>query len=285
MSARPDSSFVEPAPPLREPRQAAIRLRRAEPSVTATAETAERPRPNEFLEVVKTVGAALLIALALRVVVFQPYTIPSSSMEPGLRTGDYVIVSKFAYGWSRASLPFNPPLGSGRLFGQAPHRGDVIVFRLPRDPQQVYVKRLIGVPGDRVQVRGGQVIVNGAAIPQQPAGFIEDPEAPGRRVLQVKEPRPDGERYVTYDAGPDHEGDDTGVYVVPAGHYFFMGDNRDNSLDSRWPKAADGVDYVPAENLIGRVELVLVSWRPGASIRKPWTWLSLRPSRIFHRVV
>jgi signal peptidase I len=243
------------------------------------------PRPNELLEVAKTIGAALLIALVLRIVIFQPYTIPSSSMEPGLRTGDYVIVSKFAYGWSRASFPFNPPLGSGRLFGQSPHRGDVIVFRLPRDPQQVYVKRLIGLPGDRVQVRAGQVFVNGSPIPQRPDGFTEDPEAPGRRVLQVLEPRPDGARYVTYDAGPDHEGDDTDVYVVPAAHYFFMGDNRDNSLDSRWPPAADGVGYVPAENLIGRVELVMISWRAGASILKPWTWVQLRPSRFFHRVV
>jgi signal peptidase I len=136
-----------------------------------------------------------------------------------------------------------------------------------------------------VQVRAGQVFVNGSPIPQRPDGFTEDPEAPGRRVLQVLEPRPDGARYVTYDAGPDHEGDDTDVYVVPAAHYFFMGDNRDNSLDSRWPPAADGVGYVPAENLIGRVELVMISWRAGASILKPWTWVQLRPSRFFHRVV
>jgi signal peptidase I len=159
----------------------------------------------------------------------------------------------------------------------------VIVFRLPRDPQQVYVKRLIGLPGDRVQVRGGQVFVNGKPIPQQPAGFTEDPEAPGRRVLQIVEPRADGKPYVTFDGGPGQEGDDTGVYVVPQGHYFFMGDNRDNSLDSRWPKAV-GVGFVPAEDLIGKAELVMLSWRPGASALKPWTWLDLRPSRFFHGV-
>jgi signal peptidase I len=249
-----------------------------------SAEPAERPFVHEAIEIVKTVGAALLIALALRIVFFQPYTIPSSSMEPGLRTGDYVIVSKYAYGWSGASIPFNPPLGSARLFARQPNRGDVIVFRLPRDPTQVYVKRLIGLPGDRIQVRGGQVFVDGVPIPQAPAGFTEDPEAPGRRVLQLVEHRPDGKPYVTYDAGPDHEGDDTQVYVVPVAHYFFMGDNRDNSLDSRWPKAADGVDYVPAANLIGRAEFVMVSWNEGASILKPWTWLDLRPSRVFHPV-
>jgi signal peptidase I len=249
--------------------------------MTDQAPTARR----ELLEMGKTVGAALLIALVLRVIVFQPYTIPSSSMEPGLRTGDYVVVSKYSYGWSRASIPLNPPLPGGRLFGRQPKRGEVIVFRLPRDPKEVYVKRLIGLPGDRVRVRAGQVFINGRPIPQQPAGFTEDPEAPGRRVLQLAEPRPDGRRYVTYDAGPDHEGDDTDVYVAPAGHYFFMGDNRDNSLDSRWPKAAGGVDMVPAENLIGPARIVMLSWKENASILKPWTWLSLRPDRFLKPVV
>jgi signal peptidase I len=250
-----------------------------------SADAAETPRPNELIEAFKTVVGGLAIALVLRILVFQPYTIPSSSMEPGLRTGDYVVVSKYAYGWSRASIPFDPPLPGGRLFARPPQRGEVIVFRLPRDPSQVYIKRLIGLPGDRVQVRGGQVFVNGVPIPQQPAGFTEDPEAPGRRVLQLLEPRPDGRRYVTYDGGPDHEGDDTHVYVVPAAHYFFMGDNRDNSLDSRWTRAEGGVDFVPAENLIGRAEFVMLSWEPGASVLKPWTWVKLRPSRLFQRVV
>jgi signal peptidase I len=247
----------------------------------------EPPTPSfrrEAVEMAKTLVFGGLIALALRVVVFQPYTIPSSSMEPGLRTGDYVIVNKASYGWSRASIPFNPPLPDGRILAREPHRGEVIVFRLPRDPKQVYIKRLIGLPGDRVQVRGGQVFVNGLATPQQSAGFTEDPEAPGRRVREVLEPRPDGKRYVTYDAGPG-EGDDTDVYVVPAGHYFFMGDNRDNSLDSRWPPAVDGVGYVPATNLIGKAEIVTWSWKEGASLFKPWTWLALRGDRLFKPVV
>jgi signal peptidase I len=250
-----------------------------------TTAAAPRSEAHELIEIAKTVAYALLIALALRVIVFQPFTIPSSSMEPGLRTGDYVVTSKYAYGWSRASIPFNPPLPGGRLLFRSPKRGDVIVFRLPRDPNQVWVKRLIGLPGDRVQVNGGQVRVNGVAIPQTPTTFTEDPEAAGRRVMQVLEPRPDGRRYLTFDEDPDHEGDTTGVYVVPAGHYFFMGDNRDNSLDSRWSPQAGGVGFVPAENLIGRAEWVLLSWQPGASILKPWTWVKLRPSRFFHRVV
>jgi signal peptidase I len=129
------------------------------------------------------------------------------------------------------------------------------------------------------------VRVNGVAIPQTATTFTEDPEAPGRRVMRVLEPRPDGKRYVTFDEDRDHEGDTTGVYVVPAGHYFFMGDNRDNSLDSRWSPQVGGVGFVPAENLIGRAEWVLISWQPGASILKPWTWVKLRPSRFFHRIV
>jgi signal peptidase I len=249
-------------------------------AVTAAAE----PARHEFLDTARTVGWGLFIALVLRIFVFQPYTIPSSSMEPGLRTGDYVIVSKFSYGWSRASVPFDPPfLPAGRLLERSPQRGDVIMFRLPRDPQEVYVKRLIGLPGDRVQVRAGQVFVNGKAIPQQPSSFTEDPEAAGRRVLQVAEPRADGRTYVTYEGPPGGEGDNTGVYVVPAGHYFFMGDNRDNSLDSRWPRDY-GVGFVPAENLIGKAQVVLLSWRPGASVLKPWTWLNLRPSRFLRPV-
>ena len=237
-------------------------------------------RPNEVVEILKTIGAALLIALVLRVVVFQPYTIPSSSMEPILRTGDYIIVSKFSYGWSRASVPFNPPLPGGRLFFHSPKRGDVVVFRLPRHPAEVLVKRLIGLPGDRVQVIRSRLYVNGGAIPAVAVGPTLDPEAEGRQVMEVRETLANGRRYVTYDEDAAHDGDDTDVYVVSEGQYFFMGDNRDNSLDSRWPKAV-GVGFVPAENLIGRADWVLLSWQPGASILKPWTWVKLRPSRFF----
>ena len=238
---------------------------------------------REAIGTAKSVGLVLLIALVLRVVVFQPYTIPSSSMEPGLVTGDYIVVSKWAYGWSRASIPFNPPLPGGRIGGRAPKRGDVIVFRLPRNPDEAYIKRLIGLPGDRVQVAGGEVRVNGVAIPRQAAGLAEDHDAPGRIVPRVVETAPSGKRYVTFGGAPDGEGDNTGVYVVPEGSYFFMGDNRDNSLDSRWPMEV-GVGFVPAENIVGRAEAVVLSWRAGASILKPWTWLNLDFGRFFRRV-
>ncbi|KQY27386.1 S26 family signal peptidase [Caulobacter sp. Root487D2Y] len=233
---------------------------------------------REVIEIVRTTGAGLAIALALRVVVFQPFTIPSSSMEPGLVTGDYIVVSKLAYGWSRASFPLNPPLFEGRLLGRSAKRGDVVVFRLPRDPAQTWVKRVIGLPGDRVQVRGAQVFVNGEAIPRTPLGVTRDHDAPQRRVLAIGERAPNGQAYVTYDGGPGQPGDDTDVYVVPADQYFVMGDNRDNSLDSRFPREL-GVGLLPAENLVGRAKFVLLSWRSGAALLKPWTWLNLQLDR------
>jgi signal peptidase I len=233
---------------------------------------------REIIDIARTVGLALAIALALRIVLFQPFTIPSSSMEPGLVTGDYIVVSKLAYGWSRASLPLNPPLFKGRLLERTARRGDVVVFRLPRDPSQTWIKRVIGLPGDRVRVQGGRVFVNGQAIPQTPMRVTRDHDAPDRPVLAIGERTPDGRRYVTYDGGPDQPGDDTDVYVVPEGRYFVMGDNRDNSLDSRWPREL-GVGLLPAENLVGRAKFVLLSWRSGAALLKPWTWLDLQTDR------
>jgi signal peptidase I len=175
---------------------------------------------REIIDIARTVGLALAIALALRIVLFQPFTIPSSSMEPGLVTGDYIVVSKLAYGWSRASLPLNPPLFKGRLLERTARRGDVVVFRLPRDPSQTWIKRVIGLPGDRVRVQGGRVFVNGQAIPQTPMRVTRDHDAPDRPVLAIGERTPDGRRYVTYDGGPDQPGDDTDVYVVARGPLF-----------------------------------------------------------------
>ena len=238
---------------------------------------------REVIEIVRTAGLGLAIALALRIVIFQPFTIPSSSMEPGLVTGDYIVVSKLDYGWSRASFPFNPPLFQGRLLGRTAKRGDVVVFRLPRDPAQTWIKRVIGLPGDQVQVRAGQVFVNDRAIPRTPLGMTRDHDAPDRQVLAVAERAPNGHAYVTYDGGPDQPGDDTDVYVVPTGQYFLMGDNRDNSLDSRWPREL-GVGLLPAENLVGKARFVLLSWRSGAALLKPWTWLDLRVDRFFRPV-
>jgi len=237
---------------------------------------------NEFVEIVKTVAYALLIALFLRVLFFQPFTIPSASMEPTLLEGDYIIVSKFSYGYSRHSIPFSPPLFNGRIMERAPNRGDIIVFKLPRDGRTDYIKRLVGLPGDRIQMRDGKLFLNEKMVPRQALQPVMVDAGRGlTSVERFKETFPNGKEFVTYDFEPDEEVDSTEVFVVPEGHYFFMGDNRDNSLDSRVP-AEIGVGFVPAENLVGKAQIVMLSWNKEASIFKPWTWvLDARPSRFF----
>lgn len=251
----------------------------------ATKPKGERGRAvNETVEIAKTIGYALLIALVLRVLLFQPFTIPSASMEPTLLQGDYIIVSKFSYGYSRHSMPLSPPLFKGRIFQHGPTRGDVVVFKLPRDGRTDYIKRLIGMPGDRIQVQDGALHINGKALPRRALspGVVTEDFGFTHPVDRYVETMPNGRQYITYDFGPDHAVDNTGVYVVPEGHYFFMGDNRDNSLDSRVSPAAGGVGFVPAENLVGRAQIILLSWNAEASLFKPWTWFTeARPSRFF----
>jgi signal peptidase I len=240
---------------------------------------------NEVVEIIKTVVYALLIALFLRVIFFQPFTIPSASMEPNLYEGDYIIVSKFTYGWSHHSIPFSPPIFKGRIFERQAHRGDIVVFKLPRDNHTDYVKRVIGLPGDRIQVKNGLLYVNDKQVPRQYLGVTKEDSGYGfmRDVLKYRETLPGGKSYTTDDFGTGEELDNTEVFPVPQGMYFMMGDNRDNSSDSRVPPAAGGVGYVPAENLVGKAQIILLSWRPGASIFKPWTWvMNARPSRFFH---
>ena len=238
----------------------------------------------ELVEIIKTVVYALLIALFLRVIFFQPYTIPSASMEPNLYEGDYIIVSKYTYGYSKHSIPFSPPLFSGRIFEKPAHRGDIVVFKLPHDNKTDYVKRLIGLPGDRIQMKQGLLYLNGVQVPRVPMGMTQEDTGYGiRSVMRYKETLPGGKTYMTNDFGPDGELDNTDVFVVPEHHYFMMGDNRDNSSDSRVPPEAGGVGYVPAENLEGKAQIILLSWKPGASIFKPWTWIfDAQPSRFFN---
>ena len=252
---------------------------------------------HEMLELAKTIVYALLIALVLRVVLFQPFTIPSESMEPNLLKGDYIIVSKFAYGWSRHSIPLSPEIGHGRLLGRTPHRGDIIVFKLPRDGKTDYIKRLIGMPGDRIQVVHGHLQINGQpTVRQALPPTQEDTAFSGPiNVLHYKETLPGGRHFIINSYGSDLQADNTGVYTVPKGCFFMMGDNRDNSADSRFPPGdvapgeascpwnqdvdrfmpSDlGVGFVPAEDLVGRADIILFSWRPGVSVLKPWTWVT-----------
>jgi len=204
-------------------------------------------------------------------------------MEPSLLEGDYIIVSKYSYGFSRHSIPLGLPLFSGRVFGRVPHRGDVVVFKLPRDGHTDYIKRVVGLPGDRVQLKKGILYLNGLAVSRRPLPSIITDSGYGfaRTVERFEETLPNGRRYVTYDYGTDGDLDNTGVYFVPKGRYFMLGDNRDNSLDSRVPKAI-GVGFVPYENLVGRAEFILLSWNKDAEFLKPWTWFTdARPDRVF----
>jgi signal peptidase I len=197
------------------------------------AEQPEKSAAQEVVEIVKTVVYALLIALVLRILLFQPFTIPSASMEPTLLEGDYIIVSKYSYGYSRHSIPFSPPIFHGRIFERTPKRGDIIVFKLPRDGHTDYIKRLIGLPGDRIQVKGGVLFINGKQLPRRPLGPVAIDAGYGfiRQAMQFEETMPNGRHYTTFDFGPDGDLDNTGVFIVPQDHYFFMGDNRDNSTD------------------------------------------------------
>ena len=259
-----------------------------------------------LMETLATVAIALALAMVPRIVLGQPYTIPSESMQPTLQVGDYVIVSKFPYGWSRNSVPFSPPLGQGRVFGRPPRRGDIVVFMKPNDNREEIIKRLVGLPGDRLQVVGGVLTINGAPVQRQAlADGVEDtPYGAPVQVARFKETLPNGKSFVTDTYGPQGAQENTGVYVVPAGCYFMMGDNRDNSLDSRFapgaPRAGEsrcawnheldrfippetGMGFVPFDDLIGRADLVLFSLKPGATLLKPWTLITnMRWDRTFH---
>lgn len=230
-------------------------------------------------ETVSVIVQALLLALVIRTLLFQPFSIPSGSMRPTLLEGDYLFVTKWAYGYSRYSLPFSPPLFSGRLFGSDPKRGDVVVFKFPPNPALDYIKRVIGLPGDRIQMRSGQLYINDQPVPREKVGEINNPDITevDRPVDVYRETLPNGVAYDTLDLSPNSIGDDTREFVVPEGHFFMMGDNRDNSTDSRF-----SVGYVPAENLVGRANIIFFSIAGGASPLEIWKWpTEMRPSRLF----
>jgi len=243
------------------------------------SDNADTKSQNGLWENIKVIIQALLLAMIIRTVLFQPFTIPSGSMMPTLLVGDYIFVNKFAYGYSKYSLPFSPNLFSGRVLEfSEPQRGDVIVFRLPSQPDIDYIKRLIGLPGDKVQMINGVLNVNGKPVPKQPDGtFTSDySQDPGTNVPVFRETLDNGVTYDSLDHGITR-GDNTQEFVVPAGHYFFMGDNRDNSLDSRFD-----VGYVPAENLVGRASVIFFSLGNDTSFREIWKWpTNMRWDRIF----
>jgi signal peptidase I len=211
-------------------------------------------------------GALLLpavLALMIRTFLFQPFSIPASSMIPTLLVGDYIFTTKYAYGYSRYSLPFSPPLFSGRIFGSEPARGDVVIFRLPKDDAVDYVKRVVGLPGDRIQMKEGELYINDTPVQRERLEDLAGQDACGEGSAGVKrwrETLPNGASYETLDCVDNGFYDNTPVYTVPAGHVFMLGDNRDNSTDSR---ALSSIGYVPLDNIIGRVGIIFFSRAAG----------------------
>jgi signal peptidase I len=235
-------------------------------------------------DTVRTVVYAILIAVGIRTVAYEPFNIPSESMLPTLLVGDYLFVSKFSLGYSHHSLPFSLPLFSGRIFERPPKRGDVVVFKLPRDNKTDFIKRVVGLPGDRVQLIDGVLHINEKAIPRERINDFVVQNAGGNvhRVPQYLETMPNGVSYRTLDLIENGGNDNTRVFTVREGHYFMMGDNRDNSLDSRF---ASGVGQVPAENLVGRAEFLFFSTDGSARFWQAWAWpSSTRFSRMFRGI-
>lgn len=243
--------------------------------------------PRWLKSVVDIITFVLLVILA-KTAIAEPYYVPSGSMEPTLQIGDELLATKYPYGYSTASLPgFVTLPGSGRVFGELPKRGDVVVFRWPGDRSQVWVKRVIGLPGDRIALRDGHVIINGAPVGLKAdgAGQAENEDGGRTRAARYIETLPGGRSHVIFKLTPSEPLDNMAEIVVPPGHLFVMGDNRDNSADSRVPLRDGGVGLLPVSDLVGRVDAIVGSWDLGMKHQPIWTWPSgLRLSRFFTAV-
>ncbi len=243
----------------------------------------DEPKKESTFGMIRSFSYAVMLALVFRSLAFEPFHIPSGSMLSTLQIGDYIFVSKTSYGYGRYSFPFGTVFDyfDGRIMEETPERGDVIVFRLPNNTGIDYIKRVVGLPGDTIQVIDGVLNINGEAVKLERIDDYNEVQEDGsvKSVRRYMETLPNGVKHVVLDERPygnmdatGFDSDNTGVYEVPEGHYFFMGDNRDNSVDSRY--AVDGPSFVPAENLIGRADLIFVSFNTQARFWEFWKWIN-----------
>lgn len=231
----------------------------------------ENGAEQEWMEILKTAIFAVLLALTIRTTIAEPFNIPSGSMKPELQIGDYLFVSKFAYGYSKYSFPMGLGPFNGRIWATVPERGDVAVFKLPTDNKTDYIKRVIGLPGDTIQMRDGQLYINGQNVPRKKTGEFEsvDPYGIVETLIEYEQTLPNDVTIKIYEKGDDGPLDNTRIFTVPEGHYFMMGDNRDNSQDSR---VMNMVGFVPLENFVGRAEFLFFSTNGHARLWEFWKW-------------
>lgn len=241
----------------------------------------QKEKKNTFFHWLKENLKALLwaavIALGIRSFAAEPFNIPTGSMVPSLLVGDYLFVSKYSYGFSRYSLPLGLPLIPGRIFYTAPQRGDVVVFKLPSDNKTDYIKRVIGLPGDQIQMINGRLHINGKEVPRSAKGIYFD-ESSNRYTTLYDETLPNGFVHEIIEVNDYQLQDNTDIYTVPEGFFFMMGDNRDNSKDSRFPD----IGMIPMENLVGKAQFIFYSNNGYAPFLAFWSWgKSIRTERLF----
>ncbi len=233
-------------------------------------------------DTIKTVVYAILIAIVIRTLWFEPFKIPSGSMYPTLYVGDYLFVSKYTYGYSKHSLPWSMPLFEGRVWDDAPERGDVVVFKYPRDNRTDFIKRVIGLPGDKIKLEEGRLFINGKRVErEQIEDFVmRNNLGNAERYRQYIETLPGGVKHRVLEISDHEDNDDFSEVEVPQGNYFMMGDNRDRSDDSRV-----NVGFVPEENLVGKARFLFFSHNDEDAWYKPWTWpKKIRWSRLFNSI-